>query len=64
MQYKILFTDIDGTLLNDAKTLSPSVLNAMKEYTQSGGKVVLSSGRPLPGILQVIRDLHLETTNM
>ena len=64
MQYKILFTDIDGTLLNDAKTLSPSVLNAMKEYTQSGGKVVLSSGRPLPGILQVIRDLHLETSNM
>lgn len=64
MQYKILFTDIDGTLLNDSKTLSPWVLDAMEKYTREGGKIVLSSGRPLPGILQVVHDLHLESPNM
>lgn len=64
MQYKILFTDIDGTLLNDSKTLSPSIHQAMKEYTSKGGRIVLSSGRPLPGILQVVKDLNLEIPNM
>lgn len=64
MKYKILFTDIDGTLLNDTKTLSPFMLDAMKRYIQRGGKIVLSSGRPLPGILQVVRDLNLDTSNM
>lgn len=64
MQYKILFTDIDGTLLNDAKTVSPSVLSAMKDYTKKGGRIVLSSGRPLPGILQVIEKLQLDTANL
>lgn len=64
MNYQILFTDMDGTLLNDEKSISQDVLNAMTAYTNAGGQIVLSSGRPLSGILQVVNELKLHTPNM
>lgn len=64
MNYRILFTDIDGTLLNNKKTISDDVKDAMQKYTNMGGKIVLSSGRPLESILQVVKNLGLQSPNM
>lgn len=64
MNYQILFTDMDGTLLNEEKSISQDVLHAMTAYTNAGGQIVLSSGRPLSSILKVVDKLNLRTPNM
>ena len=57
---KILFTDMDGTLLNDASHVSEHTKEVLKRMTDAGHKFVLSSGRPIGSILQVVEsdDLH------
>ncbi|WP_283680889.1 Cof-type HAD-IIB family hydrolase [Parablautia sp. Marseille-Q6255] len=48
MNKKILFTDLDGTLLNDEKEISEENQLAIDEALQKGHFVVISTGRPLP----------------
>lgn len=49
---RIIFSDMDGTLLDDAKNLSPEIYDAIINFTAQGGNFVLSSGRPLASILE------------
>lgn len=42
---KILFLDLDGTLLNDKKEITPGNMEAIHEALQARHKVVISSGR-------------------
>ena len=44
---KILFTDLDGTLLNDQKQISEGNLAAIRQALDLGHKVVISTGRAL-----------------
>ena len=50
---KILFTDLDGTLLNNASQISGEMKKALNTMTSQGHYLVLSSGRPLDSILEV-----------
>ena len=50
---KVLFTDLDGTLLNDASLVSKTSYEYLTEFCRLGNKLVLSSGRPLDSILEV-----------
>jgi len=43
--YKLLCTDMDGTLLNDKKEISERNLRAIKEVHEKGVKVVVCTGR-------------------
>lgn len=55
---KILFSDMDGTLLLDAdKTISPETKAAINEMTARGHKFVLTSGRPLSNMLNLVESL-------
>lgn len=45
MKYKMLATDLDGTLLNSVHELSPENKHAIENAVQKGLKVVLCSGR-------------------
>lgn len=45
MNYKLLATDLDGTLLNEQREIDVENIRAIQEYRQSGGKVVICSGR-------------------
>lgn len=56
----ILFSDMDGTLLNDQKEISSDTMAALQKYFATGGKLVLSSGRPLGSILEVARKFGLD----
>jgi Cof subfamily protein (haloacid dehalogenase superfamily) len=47
MNRKILFTDLDGTLLNDEKQITPGNQAAIDEALAQGHVVVISTGRPL-----------------
>ena len=55
MTTRILFTDLDGTLLNDEKNISPEDLRAISELTASGHKFVISTGRPIQSAIQISR---------
>ena len=52
---KILFTDLDGTLLNNRSQIDEEMKQALQDMTSQGHYLVLSSGRPLDSILEVKR---------
>lgn len=50
---KAFFTDLDGTLLNDEKNISPILKQTLDHMLERGHKLVFTSGRPLKSILEV-----------
>lgn len=64
MKYPIFFSDMDGTLLDDSKNISDAVYHAIDDYTKAGGRLVLSSGRPIDSILETKEKLKLSYSNM
>ena len=59
MDCRILFTDLDGTLLDDNKEISPGNHQAIEEALSQGHKIVVSTGRPLPSARIQIERLGL-----
>ena len=57
--YKLIALDIDGTLLNSEKKITNEVFNSIQEAKKVGAKVVLSTGRPLPGVTPLLNELNL-----
>ena len=51
MDKKILFLDLDGTLLNDRKEITPGNRGAIEKAIAMGHRVVVTSGRPLKSAL-------------
>ena len=47
MNTKVFFTDLDGTLLNDQKEITPGNQAAIDEALKRRHKVVITTGRPL-----------------
>ena len=48
----LLFSDMDGTLLLSDCTVSEAMKTGIKRMTENGHKLILTSGRPLPSILE------------
>lgn len=46
MKYKLLCTDMDGTLLNDKKEVSERTIKVIKEAHAKGAKIAICTGRP------------------
>ncbi len=61
---KLLFTDIDGTLLNTDKTISSKLRAGILSFIAAGNKFVLCSGRPEKSIMQVKSALCLPNQNI
>lgn len=59
MKYKLLVLDVDGTLLNNAKEITKRTLSALLKIQQMGVRIVLASGRPSYGLMQVAKTLEL-----
>lgn len=60
MKYKLLVLDVDGTLLNDNKEISPRTLSALLKVQQMGVHIVLASGRPTCGLKPIAEKLELK----
>ena len=60
MESKILFLDLDGTLLNDRKELTDGNRDAMARAMEAGHRVVIASGRPLKSVLLQAARLGLD----
>ncbi len=59
MCQKILFTDLDGTLLNDQKQISERTKKALCALHEHGHVLVFATGRPLSSVLEVRGALDL-----
>lgn len=60
MHYQMLVLDIDGTLTNSKKEISPKTFDALMEIQKLGYKVVLASGRPTAGVRPFAEQLRLD----
>lgn len=60
MKYQIIVLDLDGTLTNSKKEISPATHEALIDIQKQGYKVVLASGRPTPGVIKHAKELHLK----
>lgn len=58
--YKILALDLDGTLTNSKKEITPHTLDVLIQAQQKGLRLVLASGRPTVGIMPLAKELHLK----
>ena len=57
---KILFTDLDGTLLKNDKTISEKNRQAIHQMLKAGNYVVISTGRNVESGCQVAKELGLD----
>lgn len=60
MRYDIIALDLDGTLTNEKKEITPYTKEVLMAYQKAGGCIVLASGRPPHGILPLAEELELE----
>lgn len=56
---KIFFTDLDGTLLNNQKEITPATSKLLDDLITAGHRIVLNSGRPLNSMIEVKEHLGL-----
>ena len=50
MPYRVLALDLDGTLTNSDKVITPRTRQALLDAAYAGTTIVLASGRPTVGI--------------
>ena len=60
MNHKILVLDIDGTLTNSDKVISPETKKGLMMMQEQGHIIILASGRPSPGMMKYAKELELE----
>lgn len=59
-EYRMLVLDLDGTLTNNKKEITPHTYDCLMKAQEKGTVVVLASGRPTYGIVPLARQLRLE----
>ena len=58
--YQMIVLDLDGTLTNHEKKITPRTRNVLMEAQNRGKIVVLASGRPTAGVMPLAKELQLE----
>lgn len=62
-EIKIIALDLDGTLFNSDKKVSEKNQAALKKARQKGAKIVITTGRPLMAIGNLLSELDLATSD-
>lgn len=60
MAIRAIALDIDGTLTNDEKRITPRTKKALLEVQEAGVTLILASGRPVQGLRALASELELE----
>ena len=60
LKYKLVASDMDGTLLNDKLEISPRNLAAIQKYRAAGGIFTLATGRSAEGVAPYAKALGLD----
>lgn len=59
MTIKMVAIDIDGTLINDQREITPRTVAVIKKASAKGVKIVLCTGRPMTGVRAYLDQLGL-----
>lgn len=59
MAIKLVAIDIDGTLINDQRVVTPKTVAAIKKASAARIQVVLCTGRPMTGVAPFLKQLGL-----
>lgn len=57
---RLIALDLDGTLTNDTKEITPRTMQALMQAQQMGIRLVLASGRPPYGMRPLAKQLRME----
>ena len=60
MNLKAIILDIDGTLVNSHKKISDRTKKVLLDAQNKGVKLILASGRPIRGMLDLIHELEMD----
>ena len=60
MAIKVIIMDIDGTLVNDEKVITPLTKETLLKAQDKGVRLILASGRPTSGLLKLAEELDME----
>lgn len=60
MSIRVIIMDVDGTLTNDKKIVTPKTKEALLKAEEAGAILVLASGRPTSGLLGLARELKMD----
>ncbi|MTL92575.1 HAD-IIB family hydrolase, partial [Turicibacter sanguinis] len=58
--YKVIVMDVDGTLTNKEKKITQKTKAALKMAQEQGMILVLASGRPTSGLLNLAKELEMD----
>lgn len=60
MGIKVIIMDVDGTLTNDKKVVTPKTREALLKAEEAGAILILASGRPTSGLMGLARELKMD----
>lgn len=63
MSIKLVAVDIDGTLLTQKSEITTEVFEAIQAAKMAGVKIVITTGRPIAGVQNILKDLNLQEDN-
>lgn len=58
--YRYIALDIDGTLTNSEKKITPATRQALIDAEKRGIRLILASGRPIHGLKKLARELEMD----
>lgn len=57
---KAILMDLDGTLVNSERKISPLTKNVLMKAQNMGIRLILASGRPISGMTSLAKELEME----
>lgn len=60
LKYRLLVSDIDGTLISNDERLAPETIKSIEEFRSAGGRFTLATGRNFPHTLEIIEQLQVD----
>ena len=60
MSIKVIVMDVDGTLTNSQKVISPKTKEALLKAQNAGAILILASGRPTSGLMDIAKELEMD----
>lgn len=60
MSRKVIIMDVDGTLTNGKKVVTPQTKEALLKAEEAGAILILASGRPTSGLMDLAKELEMD----
>ena len=64
MSVRVIIMDVDGTLMNSQKELSPKTKETLIRAEKAGAILILASGKPTSGLLDLAKELEMEALSV